>query len=340
MTQLTALLWRRRTLHAGLITLAAIFFILQAVDSAFSLTGIDDELSGELSLPAFNFASFSNEGLSITDLRNVEFAIDENDDDDNAGWMESPDGHAGLRVVEHVVKPGESLSKIAARYGISLATVASFNRIGTTITVGQVLQIPNRDGLMVEAGKSRSVWDLTKIYRVSADDILSSNSIDDPNEIAAGTRLFLPGAKAPSSAAPPRERTASRGRIVWPVAKSRLTSKFGYRRHPITRRIAFHRGVDFAAPRGAPVLSVKAGTVVFSGRRGGYGLTIDVRHADGVITRYAHNSKLLVKVGARVSAGTAIAKVGSTGHSTGPHVHLEVIRKGEKINPLKYLGRG
>ncbi|MEK8023669.1 MAG: M23 family metallopeptidase [Candidatus Hydrogenedentota bacterium] len=142
-----------------------------------------------------------------------------------------------------------------------------------------------------------------------------------------------------------RERTRSRragqaARSVrgWPVA-GRLTSRFGFRRHPITGRKRFHCGMDLAAPLGSPIHALREGVIAFSGRRGGYGWCVDIRHPDGVVSRYAHNSANLVKAGAKVRKGSVIAKVGSSGHSTGPHVHLEIIRHGTRINPQKYLAR-
>ena len=117
----------------------------------------------------------------------------------------------------------------------------------------------------------------------------------------------------------------------------RISSDFGLRRHPISGEMKFHEGIDIAAPTGTPVRAVADGTVVFSGKAGGYGNMVVVRHAGGVETAYAHNSRNLVRAGQRVASGQTISLVGSTGSSTGPHVHFEVREDGEKINPHIYL---
>jgi murein DD-endopeptidase MepM/ murein hydrolase activator NlpD len=124
----------------------------------------------------------------------------------------------------------------------------------------------------------------------------------------------------------------------WPVLSGYISSKFGYRKHPIRRRAHFHSGVDFASKRGTPVIAVADGMVAFSGWQSGYGRLVEVRHMDGLKTRYAHNQKNLVKKGEMVKKGQTIAKLGSTGRSTGPHVHFEVRKNGKAVNPLKYVG--
>ncbi|MBX3018761.1 MAG: M23 family metallopeptidase [Bdellovibrionaceae bacterium] len=110
--------------------------------------------------------------------------------------------------------------------------------------------------------------------------------------------------------------------FIQPV-KGRITSKQGMRRHPILKRMKYHSGTDIAAPKGTPVKAAAAGTVTKSGWSGGYGILVQLRHAGGVVTRYAHLSKTLVRKGQSVGQGTVIGRVGSTGRSTGPHLHFE-----------------
>lgn len=123
----------------------------------------------------------------------------------------------------------------------------------------------------------------------------------------------------------------------WPVRSGYVSSKYGFRIHPIKKVRLFHDGVDFASPRGAPIFAVADGVVTFSGRKGGYGKVVDIRHIDGLVTRYAHNSRNLVKEGQLVRQGQKIATVGATGTATGPHVHFEVRRGDKAINPMPYL---
>lgn len=122
-----------------------------------------------------------------------------------------------------------------------------------------------------------------------------------------------------------------------PVLTGRISSGFGRRTDPITGRTAMHAGLDFAAPRGTPIHAVGAGVVTFSGRRGAYGNMVEISHAGGYKTRYAHVHELQVKKGELVNKGEQIATVGSTGRSTGPHLHLEVYRDGMAINPARFL---
>jgi murein DD-endopeptidase MepM/ murein hydrolase activator NlpD len=123
------------------------------------------------------------------------------------------------------------------------------------------------------------------------------------------------------------------------VAEGYVSSAFGERMDPFNGEEAFHKGIDFAASAGAKVLSVAAGVVTWSGMREGFGVLIEVAHGNGLVTRYAHNSRALVNVGDTVQRGQAIAVVGSTGRSTGPHVHFEVLKNSIAINPMNYIGR-
>jgi murein DD-endopeptidase MepM/ murein hydrolase activator NlpD len=122
-----------------------------------------------------------------------------------------------------------------------------------------------------------------------------------------------------------------------PVEKGWLSSYYGYRIDPFNGRKAFHHGVDVAGKNGSNVLAVASGIVSWVGDKGGYGMLVEIDHGDGFVTRYGHNKSLTVAVGDAVIQGQVIAKMGSTGRSTGPHVHFEVIKNGKKVNPKKYL---
>ncbi|MCF6355351.1 MAG: peptidoglycan DD-metalloendopeptidase family protein [Candidatus Polarisedimenticolaceae bacterium] len=122
-----------------------------------------------------------------------------------------------------------------------------------------------------------------------------------------------------------------------PIKKGWISSHFGYRKDPFTGKKAFHYGVDFAGKKGADVFSVAAGMVSKAGKQSGYGYLVEINHGNGYTTRYAHNGEILVKPGDRVAKAQVIAKMGSTGRSTGPHVHFEVLQDGKKVNPWKYL---
>jgi murein DD-endopeptidase MepM/ murein hydrolase activator NlpD len=122
-----------------------------------------------------------------------------------------------------------------------------------------------------------------------------------------------------------------------PAPGTRNGSPYGNRLDPFTGHLSFHPGLDLVAPSGTPILAGAGGRVVQAGERNGYGNAVDIRHGDGMVTRYGHASRLLVKTGDYVMPGQEIAEIGSTGRSTGPHLHFEVILDGAQINPSPYL---
>lgn len=154
--------------------------------------------------------------------------------------------------------------------------------------------------------------------------------IDSANDVAAALERYR-AARSAADLAPIHSPLAS---------ATRLSSTFGNRTDPFTGRIAFHSGMDFAAPQGTSVLSAGAGKVKFVGQISGYGNVVEIDHGNGLVTRYGHLSAFLVKEGQIVRTGTPIAKVGSTGRSTGPHLHFEVRRSDDAVNPSPYLKAG
>lgn len=357
------------------VAVAALLFVAWGVRAAFSI-GLPDNaepLEPDLALSVFAFGVDRGDGPTLADLSRLTFADEgagvdatsasEEDEDaepevaprwtetrgDDEPEPEIPEQR--FRVTTHRVRSGDSLRSIASRHGIAVRTIVSYNRLAHhVVRPGQVLEIPNVDGVRIRIDRGDALWDITRRHRINLKDILEFNGLDRGGDVRAGQFLFLPGARElpkPSEASRERRRpgAAPSGAVrdrSWssPISAGRLSSRFGYRRHPITGKIRFHRGIDIAAPHGAPIRALKGGVIVFSGPRGGYGFTVDIRHENGVITRYAHNSKNLVRVGQRVRSGDVIAKVGSTGASTGPHIHFEVIRNGDRIDPIKYLRRG
>ncbi len=125
--------------------------------------------------------------------------------------------------------------------------------------------------------------------------------------------------------------------LGYPVANPVTTSSFGFRTHPIFGGRRLHAGMDFRAPTGIPILAAAAGTVVTAGFSGGYGNTVVIDHGGSLATLYGHQSRLAVSVGDRVTTGQVIGSAGSTGSSTGPHLHFEVRVNGTPVNPAGYL---
>lgn len=124
-----------------------------------------------------------------------------------------------------------------------------------------------------------------------------------------------------------------------PVHAGFISSYFGERSDPFDGHEAFHKGIDFAGPVGEDVMAVAAGVVTWAGERSGYGSLVEISHGNGFVTRYGHNQRTLVAVGQTVTRGQPIALMGSTGRSTGPHVHFEVLRNGRQVNPSSFIGR-
>ncbi len=131
-----------------------------------------------------------------------------------------------------------------------------------------------------------------------------------------------------------RQEVALEGR---PIKFGWMSSGFGRRVDPFTGRIAWHAGADFAGKPGSDIVAVASGVVTFAGERGGYGRMIEINHGGGYVSRYGHDAELLVAVGDVVKKGQVIGRMGSTGRSTGPHVHFEVLKDGRPVNPARYV---
>jgi murein DD-endopeptidase MepM/ murein hydrolase activator NlpD len=133
-----------------------------------------------------------------------------------------------------------------------------------------------------------------------------------------------------------KQQSAVTGR---PIHKGWMSSRYGYRTDPFNGRKAWHNGVDFAGKSGADIIAVASGVVTWSGEKNGYGQMVELDHGEGYITRYAHNKKNLVNVGDTVKKGAVIGLMGSSGRSTGPHVHFEVYKNGRSVDPASYIRR-
>lgn len=162
--------------------------------------------------------------------------------------------------------------------------------------------------------------------------------LPEPSRVAALTAPVRPAPPPPAHPAPhdtAEVKVKTPGRR--PSTRLVVTSGFGKRVHPITRQVSTHDGIDLGAAKGTRILASRSGRVTFAGEADGYGLLVIVDHGQGVETRYGHASALLVKAGQEVKAGQAIAKVGSTGRSTGPHLHFEIRRQGRPVDPWPLL---
>ncbi|MFO7172648.1 MAG: LysM peptidoglycan-binding domain-containing M23 family metallopeptidase [Bacillota bacterium] len=189
--------------------------------------------------------------------------------------------------------------------------------------------LANATGLIYKVQPGDTLSDIAARYSVPEAEIVRVNGIEDPSRLPVGLQLILPGAKVPRPAAPRAAASRSEG-WIWPV-RGPITSRFG------PRWGEFHAGLDIGASRGTPVVAVRSGRVVQAGWNGNYGYSVLIDHGDGTQARYAHASRLLVEKGQWVRQGETILLVGSTGRSTGPHLHLEILVNGRPQDPLKFL---
>lgn len=236
-----------------------------------------------------------------------------------------------VRFYTHRVRQGETLWDIARQYRTDVNAIATANGLYDVdyIRPGQVLEVPSVPGVVHTVQRGETLWEISRIYGVSMQAIQEANGLASPDVLLPSTRLIIPGATGPVL-----DRLVVGGRLQrafsWPV-RGRISSRFGWR---WGRQ---HEGVDIAVPTGTPVRAAAPGRVVFAGWGGGYGYLISIDHGSGVVTRYAHNSRLVVRVGQRVARGQIVAYSGNTGNSTGPHVHFEIRYRGRAVDPLPYL---
>ncbi len=261
------------------------------------------------------------------------------------------------QIEEYVVQSGDTLSEIANKFDISIATILWENKLTVHdfIKPGEKLTILPTSGITYTVKAADTIAKIAVANGVDPNDIKSWNGITDDSSLQKGQSLIIPGGKiAPPP--PPKVKPrpiASPTKIfnkpadasddgvtdmIWPAATHYISQPYGIW-SAVDRGI--HTGVDLAAAKGTPIYAADDGIVTHAGCgvscNRGYGSYIDIDHGDNIATRYGHTSKLLVSVGDQVHRGQVIALMGSTGHSTGPHLHFEVRVKGRYVNPMPYI---
>jgi len=265
------------------------------------------------------------------------------------------DGRDQLRT--YVVREGDTLTGIASRFGVSMMTLWWANKLESKdqLHVGQKLIIPPASGLVVTVAEGDTLDSLAARHKVAASEIVEFNELTD-DTLVIGQVLIIPGARGkayptpkptprPVVAARPRTTTRTSGTQVrtpaqysggvfaWPVAGGYISQYYH----------AGHPAIDIAADYGTPVKAAAAGVVTFSGwKSNGGGYQVWIAHGSGLYTTYNHMSSLAVRAGERVSRGEMIGRIGTSGWTTGPHLHFEVWRGpiwagGHRVNPLAYL---
>lgn len=260
-------------------------------------------------------------------------------------------------TVSYTVQSGDTIGTIAQDHGISLETLLWANNltVRSTIRPGDTLQILPTDGLTHTVKSGDTILAIANRYDADTDQIISYNNLTSSSALSIGEELIIPGGIQPS--AQPQQRsvarvftqpstttttstttsagdptatapgTASAGGMVWPTDLRVITQYFGWS----------HTGIDVDCYYTHNNYAADAGVVQYSGWKGGYGLTVEVNHGNGLVTRYGHHAKLYVSAGQQVSKGQALGLCGTTGRSTGTHLHFEVISGGRFLNPLDYI---
>ncbi|MFA5886213.1 MAG: M23 family metallopeptidase [Patescibacteria group bacterium] len=250
-------------------------------------------------------------------------------------------------IIYYLVQNGDTISSIASRFGLTINTILWANNLNSLgrIRAGDKLTILPYSGILYTVKSGDTLSKIAKRYGVDTNKILACNNLGTSLKI--GEKIVVPGAKKISEAIPASSRSnsytglsairdlikapaakTSGGKMTWPTVGYRITQYFSWR----------HNGVDIANKVGTPIYAADSGVVEIArgGYNGGYGNTIVINHGGGKKTRYGHASKLFVRVGQEVEKGENIATMGSTGRSTGSHLHFEILINGVRYNPLNY----
>jgi murein DD-endopeptidase MepM/ murein hydrolase activator NlpD len=229
----------------------------------------------------------------------------------------------------YTVRKGDIIGDIARDFGLNQDTLISVNGIKNTrlIQIGQVLKIPNQDGILYTVKKGDSLSAIAEKYQTGAGVIQTANELFSET-LYPGTVLFIPGARLDWV----NLQEINGDLFIWPIP-GYITSLYGFRRSPFTGLRQFHSGLDIGSPSGTPIRAAMAGRVSAAGWDDIFGNYVVVTHHSGYRTLYAHMSITRVKSGAYVGTGERIGDVGSTGLSTGPHLHFTVYKNGVTVNP-------
>lgn len=248
-------------------------------------------------------------------------------------------------AIVYIVEPGDTVTSIAQKFDISINTILWENNLSaySIIRPGKELSILPVTGINHIVKKGDSIAKIAENYQVEPDEILNENNILNESDIQIGQVVFVPEGLKPKPAPRTIVRTAPTtqqtfddapvgGDLIWPTNGYRITQYYTWR----------HFGLDVGNKNGQPIYAAADGKVIISSQgkwNGGYGNQIVVDHGNGIETRYAHTSYNIVSVGETVKQGQVIAAIGSTGRSSGPHIHFEIEINGRRVNPLNYLSR-
>ncbi|WP_319561844.1 M23 family metallopeptidase [Marispirochaeta sp.] len=240
----------------------------------------------------------------------------------------------GINETMHTVTRGDTLSAIALKYNIKVGTLISYNGIEDVrrIVPGTSLKIPSYDGVRYEVRPGDNLSKIAANNGISVNEILDANNLESAL-IKPGDVLFLPGAAISDY----EYKKATGTLIIYPTT-GRLTSPFGYRADPFTGLRRFHYGIDIANTTGTAIIAAMDGVVLdVENRPAGYGKYIVIKHDRGYQTLYGHLDTVTVREGQRVRQGQSLGSMGSTGRSTGSHLHFALYKNNRPVDPLSVL---
>jgi len=345
----TLLIWLREQVKTGrlfffrLLMVCCIVFYFPLVLNHQSEQGVKESAqeSAVLSIDENGMGGVSLTPLDLTDgdytaiLANV--AVGDSSDLGVSVLQESPDYFRPrmLNYSSYKVVGGDTVSGIAAWAGLREDTLLSVNKIKNSrlLQIGQVLKIPNQDGIYHTVAGGETLESIGGKYKVDEKNIAVVNELFS-DAVKAGSTLFIPGARMDWV----YKQEINGDLFIWPVAGGYITSNFGHRSNPFGGGgRQFHTGLDIGAPTGTAVKAAMGGrvsTVAYDGVLGNY---IVISHHSGYRTIYGHLSATRVKPGTNVHMGQRIGDVGSTGLSTGPHLHFTVYKNGVLVNPRSLM---
>lgn len=238
-----------------------------------------------------------------------------------------------LSIRNYTIARNDTLDAIARRFNISLDTLISVNGIADVrrLQVGTVLKIPNIDGIVYKVQKGDNLSTIAGRNNSTLLDLVDANDLAS-HTISPGQILFIPGARLSSY----ELKKALGTLVIWPVS-GRISSTFGYRSNPFTGIRQFHNGLDIVAPQNTPIKAAMDGRVAETGYSAIFGNFVIMTHAGSYQTLYAHLNRIDVRAGQVVNQGSSVGLLGSTGYSTGPHLHFGVFKGGAPMDPLRLL---
>jgi murein DD-endopeptidase MepM/ murein hydrolase activator NlpD len=278
-------------------------------------------------------------GMGMHYNENLSLVLPESESEAGAAYgialatgMVEPEAYSKPQMLlsfSYKIRQGDTIGALAQTYGLNPDTLLSLNNIKNSrlIQIDRMLRIPNQDGILYTVKQGDTLASIAEKYDADADSILTANELFS-EAINAGASLFIPGARLSRTDL----QEINGDLFIWPV-RGYITSPYGYRPSPFTRERQFHAGLDIGAAQGTPVRAGMAGRVSSVGYDGVSGNFVVITHHSGYRTLYAHLSVIRTKAGAYVRGGDVIGDVGSTGLSTGPHLHFTVYKNGVAVNP-------